>query len=227
MLSLEIVSNIRLRFCLLETCAWTSTRWNSTKMKLSGLPLNRSHTPTPCLTKDTAQSTTAAGLRRAGNVKSSAWWTVLRKIWQARPVQRPIETLFFAQWPPGWERFQFKRIFQSGRWPFWRSHPPHNFQRNWKTKNSQCHLQPIVQPFQAHLKTTIAGLPGGLHFEVEYCYLVIVKLVQLYHFSWTIIRKTNFMIVKKRRTTIDTTRHSLNWKQTSWFRSPLSERWSS
>ena len=36
---------------------------------------------------------------RAGNVKSSAWWTVLRKIWQARPVQRPIETLFFAQWP--------------------------------------------------------------------------------------------------------------------------------
>ena len=30
-------------------------------MKLSGLPLNRSHTPTPCLTKDTAQSTAAAG----------------------------------------------------------------------------------------------------------------------------------------------------------------------
>ena len=59
LLSLKIVSNIRLRFCLLETCAWTSTRWNSTKMKLSGLPLNRSHTPTPCLTKDTAQSTEA------------------------------------------------------------------------------------------------------------------------------------------------------------------------
>ena len=81
---------------------------------------------------------------RAGNVKSSAWWTVLRKIWQARPVQRPIETLFFAQWPPGQERFQFKRIFQSGQWPLWRSHPPHNIQRNWKTKDSQCHLQPIA-----------------------------------------------------------------------------------
>ena len=55
----------------------------------------------------------------------------------------------------------------------------------------------IVQPVQAHLKTTIAGLPGGLHFEVEYFDLVIVKLEQLDHFPWTIISKINFMIVKK------------------------------